>query len=276
MTKELSPLLVPRFVQLMRLQNYRPNTIRTYRACLLVYLAWLGQTHPRQATLETARAWLLSLFESGRSRSFVDQGISMLKFLYSKVYGLYPPEAFLIERPRREATLPHVLSRAQVLALADAVPNRRHRIAVLLMYAAGLRVSELIAADVGDVDLDRLTLHVRMGKGGKDRVTVLSDRLASDLAWLCHGRHPAAPLLPRQDGGRWSARSAQHVVERAARCVGVRASCHTLRHSFATHLLENGTDIRFIQDLLGHARIETTTRYTHLRNPAALRIQSPL
>lgn len=276
MPAELSPHLVERFCQLMKLRNYRPNTVRTYKNMLRVYLAWLGHTHPRDVGVDRLRAWLLSLREAGRSRAYVDQGHSMLRFLYSEVYPRFRADEFEIARPRRESTLPHVLSRPQVLALADAVHNRRHRAAVLLLYAAGLRVSELVNADVSDVDFDRLTLHVRMGKGGRDRYTVLSPALVGDLRWLCDGRGPREPLIPAQDGSRWSTRSAQHVVERAAKEIGVRASCHTLRHSFATHLLEGGTDIRFIQDLLGHARLETTTRYTHVRNPAALRIQSPL
>lgn len=273
---DLSPHLVPRFVQELRLRGYRANTIKTYRSVLLAWLRWLGPVHPRQASVEQVRAWLLHLLDTGRSRSYVDQAISSLKFLYVELYRLHAQADFAVQRPRREVTLPHVLSRSQVLALADAVPNRRHRLGVLLLYAAGLRVSELIGANVGDVDLERLTLHVRGGKGGKDRITVLSPRLGEDLAWICAGRPPAAPLLPSREGERLSARSMQHVVERAARAIGVRASCHTLRHSFATHLLEAGTDIRFIQDLLGHAKIETTTRYTHVRNPALMRIQSPL
>lgn len=275
-TGQLSPRLVPRFVQELRLRGYRATTIRTYRSALLAWLRWLGPVHPRDAGIERMKAWLLELFETGRSRSYVDQAISTLKFLYVELYRQYRPADFEVERPRREKTLPRVLSREQVLALADAVPNRRHRLGVLLLYAAGLRVSELVAANVGDVDLERLTLLVRSGKGAKGRVTVLSPRLAEDPAWACRDRPPRAPLIPARDGSRFSIRSVQHVVERAARQVGVDASCHTLRHSFATHLLENGTDIRFIQELLGHAKIETTTRYTHVRNPALMRIWSPL
>jgi site-specific recombinase XerD len=273
---ELSKELIPRFVQELRLRNYRPNTIRTYRSALLGYVRWLGPVHPREASLDQLRSYLLHLLESGRSRSMVDQVLSALKFLYIELYKRFQAQEFDVPRPRREFTLPKVLNREEVLALADAVPNRRHRLAVLLLYAAGLRVSELIAADVGDVDLTALTLHIRSGKGGKDRITVLSPRLLEDLVWVIGNRPPRAPLLPAQDGTRWSSRSAQHVVERAARQAGLQASCHTLRHSFATHLLEDGLDIRFIQDLLGHVKIETTVRYTHVRNPAALRIRSPL
>ncbi|MDP2315676.1 MAG: tyrosine-type recombinase/integrase [Pseudomonadota bacterium] len=272
----LSTDLYARFQQELQLRNYRPNTIRTYRSALQGYVRWLRPVHPREATLERLREYLLHLFETGRSRSTVDQVVSALKFLYIELYERYTAADFCVARPRRESTLPRVLNRWEVLALADAVPNRRHRLAVLLLYAAGLRVSELIAANVGDVDLDSLSLHVRSGKGARDRITVLSDRLREDLSWICSGRPNDTPLIPNRDGERWTTRSAQHVVERAAARTGVSASCHTLRHSFATHLLEDGTDIRFIQTLLGHAKIETTTRYTHVRNPAVLRIRSPL
>lgn len=268
--------LYTRYQQELRLRNYRPNTIRTYRSALQGYVRWLAPVHPRGATLEQVQGYLLHVLDAGRSRSMVDQVVSALKFLYIELYKRHAPADFCIARPRREFTLPRVLNREEVLALADAVPNRRHRLAVLLLYAAGLRVSELVAANVGDVDLEALSLHIRCGKGGRDRITVLSERLQEDLIWVSGSRPLHAPLLPNKDGERWSARSVQHVVERAAARIGVHASCHTLRHSFATHLLEDGTDIRFIQSLLGHAKIETTTRYTHVRNPAVLRIRSPL
>jgi integrase/recombinase XerD len=272
----LSSLLVPRFVEELQLRGYQRTTIRTYRSALKGWITWLSPRHPRSATPEVIRGYLLDLLHAGRSRSKVDQVISALKFLYIELYKQYSPADFEVERPRRLSTLPRVLSRPAVLALADAVPNRRHRLGVLLLYAAGLRVSELVAANVADVDLDRMMLTVRHGKGGHDRVTILSDRLREDLDWIRGDRPGGAPLIPAENGTRLSSRSIQHVVERAARTAGVQASCHTLRHSFATHLLEAGTDIRFIQDLLGHAKIETTTRYTHVRNPALMRIVSPL
>jgi site-specific recombinase XerD len=273
----LSTGLYTRFEQELRLRNYGPRTIKTYVSCVRTYAAWLAPRVPRDVGPDDIRAYLHHCFAQGKSRSLVDQIISALKFLYVDLYH-HAPAAFEIERPRREKALPKVLTREDVLRLADHVTNRRHRLAVLLMYAAGLRVSEVIAANVRDVDLAAMTITVRGGKGRKDRVTVLSPALADDLAWLVGARPGADPLVPNRAGARWTIRSLQHVVEHAADRAGLegRVSCHTLRHSFATHLLEGGTDIRFIQELLGHSRIETTTRYTHVRNPTLRRIRSPL
>ncbi len=275
----LSPCLLDRFRQEMRLRHYSPASVRVYTSAVRAYVRWLGPVHPRAAAVDQVRAFLVHLFDRGVSRSRVDQAISALKFLYIELYRLYGPADFDVPRPRREETLPKVLSRADVLRLAHAIPSPKYRLAILLMYAAGLRVAELAHVRVGDVDLERRTLHVRSGKGRKDRITVLSDRLLGPLSSVMAKRSARAPLIARdEDGGALSTRSFQHVVERAALETGLagRVSCHTLRHSFATHLLEGGTDIRFIQELLGHAKIETTTRYTHVRNPALVRIQSPL
>ena len=260
----------------MRIRGYSPRTIRVYRSALRGFATSFGPRPVREASAEDIRRYLLDCLDGGCSRSKLDQVISALRFLYIELYRTHTAETFLVPRPRRPATLPRVLSRQDVLALADAVGNRKHRLAVLLLYATGMRVSELVGANVEDVDFDGLTLMVRGGKGAKDRITVLSESLVDQLEWIVGKRPPRSPLIPSGDGSRWTARSLQHVVERASARTGIMASCHTLRHSFATHLLENGTDLRFIQELLGHVKIETTTRYTHVRNPAVRRIRSPL
>lgn len=272
----LAPDLFTRFEEELHSRGYLPNTVRTYRSALAGYVRWLGALLPEEAPVEKLREYLLHLQDQGRSRSMTDQVLSTLKFLHVEVLGRDIPADLMIRRPRRTAMLPHVLGRGEVLALADAVPNRRHRLAVLLLYAAGLRVSELVAANVGDVDVDALTLHVRSGRGGRERITVLSPRLEEDLRWICGLRGRDEPLVPNRNGRRWTTRGAQHVVERAAARIGVRATCQTLRHSFATHLLEEGTDIRLIQALLGHVKLETTTRYAPARGVAIPRIRSPL
>ena len=149
---------------------------------------------------------------------------------------------------------------------------------MLLLYATGLRIGELIALNVSDIDTEQLTVRVRQGKGRKDRLTILSPRLVPDLNRQIGSRSPEAPLFESQWGGRWAIRSAQNVVRRACREAGLkkRVTPHSFRHAFATHLLEAGTDIRVIQSLLGHHNIETTTRYTHVAGPSRLRIRSPL
>jgi integrase/recombinase XerD len=273
----LSPKLLERVQQEMRLRNYSFRTIKTYRNCLRVWLTWLSPQAPRDVSSEEMRGFLLQMIEAGKSRSLVDQHISALRFLYCELYG-WELERFDLVRPRRERSLPRVPTRDEVLRIADAIENRRHRLAILLLYAAGLRVSELVALDVGDVDLERLLLHIRGAKGRKDRISVLSERIVEELVWLRAEREPDAPLFVGRTRGRWSTRSVQHVVARAARLAGVggRITPHSLRHAFATHLLEGGTDLRHIQHLLGHASVQTTTRYTHMRDPRSSKLRSPL
>ncbi|MBM4367741.1 MAG: tyrosine-type recombinase/integrase [Deltaproteobacteria bacterium] len=263
----------------LALRHYSRHTARAYLSALRAWLAWIAPVFPREAGSESIRAFLVEMAEAGLSRARIDQAVSALRFLYVELYGRRDASAFDVPRPRRESTLPRVLSRPEILRLADACTNRKHRVVILLMYAAGLRVSEAAAIKIRDVDFERNTLFVRGGKGRKDRITVLSPVLGGDLTWLADGRPAQKALFAAENTGeQLSVRTLQHVVERAARRAGLegRVSCHTLRHSFATHLLESGVDIRFIQDLLGHARIETTSRYTHVRNPAAIRIMSPL
>jgi integrase/recombinase XerD len=273
----LSKSLLPRYKQEMRLRNYAPRTIKTYTCCLRQYVRWLAPIAPRDADPETPRAFLLHLLDLGASRTLIDQHVSALKLLYIEMYD-WDPQALRIPRPRRERSLPVVPTRQEVLRLTNAITNPKHRLAVLLLYATGIRISELIALDISDIDIKGLTVRVRQGKGRKDRLTILSPRLIPALRKQIASRPHTAPLLNSEWGGRWSVRSAQHVIRRACRDAGFnkRITAHSLRHGFATHLLEAGTDIRVIQSLLGHSRIETTTRYTHIAGPFRLKIQSPL
>lgn len=273
----LSAGLYERYAQEMTVRRYSPRTMKAYASCLRAYARFLHPRLPREGGPEDVRAFLLHSIEMGLSRAYVDQAISALRFLYVDLYGL-SKAGFDVPRPRREDYLPDVPTRVEVLKLADALSNRTHRLAVLLLYACGLRVSELVRANVGDVDVDRLIFRVRGGKGRKDRLTVLAASLVDEVRWICGGRDPAEPLILAAHGGRWTTRSCQRVVERAAMAAGLRGHVtpHSLRHGFATHLLEGGTDLRFIQGLLGHARIDTTTRYTRLRDPHSLLIRSPL
>jgi integrase/recombinase XerD len=273
----LSNQLFARFEQEMKLRNYARTTIKTYLCCLRAYVRWLHPTLPRDATNDQIHDFLLSLVSEGRSKAWIAQSISTLKFLYIELYNR-PAAAVRLRYPRRQSRLPYVPTRAEVLQIAGALTNRKHRLAVLLLYASGLRASELIALKVGDVNFEKKTLTVHAGKGGRDRVTLFSAELAEDLRRACDQRAARDPLFPSAAGGPWTTRSLQKVVRRAARRAGVshRITPHSLRHAFATHLLEGGTDLRFIQSLMGHASIETTTRYARVQDPGALGLSSPL
>ncbi len=274
----LSPHLLPRYQQELRLRGYARSTIKAYTSVIRSWVDWLRPVHPRDATDHDIKAYLYEGLELSRSRSWIDQSISALRFLYVELYKRSAAPFETVIRPRREQKLPDVPTRSQVLQLAETIDNRKHRLAILLMYGSGLRVSEAVALRIRDVCLDTLQLKIRASKGAKDRLTLLSPALLDDLTWLIGDRAADEALLTSQRGGALHKRSLQHVIARARKRTNlpIHVTCHSLRHAFATHLLENGTDLRVIQLLLGHRSIHTTTRYTHMRDPNRLMVRSPL
>ena len=215
--------------------------------------------------------------DNGSSRAAVDQAINALRFLYVEMYH----RDFVLKdvpRPKKERKLPVVLSHSEVLQIAQTIQNPKHRLMIELMYAAGLRVSEIVKLRVQDVNLEELTLFVRASKGKKDRLTVFSESLKDALRRQMDGKGARDLVFPGEHGGGLTPRTVQKVFNTALKASEVRknAFCHSLRHSFATHLLDVGVDIRYIQSLLGHARLQTTSIYTKVRNPNLLKIKSPL
>lgn len=274
---KLSPWLLTRVEQEMAVRGYADSTVRAYQSCLRGFMAWLGPVAPRDASAEQVRTYLLDMLEKDRSRAYVNQVVSALRLLYHELYG-WDEALFVVPRPRRGTFLPRVPSRDEVLAMAAATPNLKHRLAIQLLYASGVRVSELVDLRVADLDLRHLTVRVRCGKGRKERVTVLSARLVEPLRYMLGERAPDLPVFLSDAGGSLSPRSIQKVVKKAALRAEVpgKVTPHSLRHAFATHLLEGGTDIVVIQALLGHVHLKTTMRYIHLRDPARIRVSSPL
>jgi site-specific recombinase XerD len=263
--------------QELRLRGYSARTRKAYLQHLRQYLDYAHQSAslpPAQAI----RAYLLSRIRGGISRANHDQAISAIQFLYRHVLG--QPQAVVdVPRPRREQRLPAVLGRDELRSLFAAVGNPKHRALLLLTYSSGCRVSEVVRLRPEDLDLERRLIHIRGGKGSKDRYTLLSDIA---LAAIEHYRETADPspwLFPSTRPDRHlSQRSVQHIVERAKARAGIKkhVTVHTLRHCFATHLLEAGTDLRLIQELLGHASPRTTAIYTHVSQHELRRIRSPL
>lgn len=261
----------------MYCRGYAPRTIQTYRSCLRTYVRWLSPASPREVSPAVPQRYLQSLINAGAGRSYVDQQISALKILYVGLWG-WSDASLALSRPRRERQMLVVPSRANVLKMAAALENRKHRLAILLLYASGVRVSELVGLNVADVDLEQLSIWVRPRHASAGRQTIFSAQLVSALCDQLGDRPGDAPLFCSAQGGRWSIRSVQHVVSRARRLAGVtsRVTAHSLRHAFAAHLLEAGTDLRVIQSLLGHRSILTTTRYTRVSRPSGGHILSPL
>ncbi len=185
---------------------------------------------------------------------------------------------YQLERPLKEQKLPTVLSVEEVQAMIKATTNLKHKTLIMVCYSAGLRLSELINLRLADVDSDRMQISVKGGKGKKDRYTLLSEKLLPLLREYFKAYRPKEYLFEGSDGGQYGERSLQNVVQSALQNANVKkhASVHTLRHSFATHLLEAGTDLRYIQSLLGHGSSKTTEIYTHVTSKALSGIRSPL
>ncbi len=264
----------------MVLAGFSPRTRKVYLGYARRFARWIG-TPLQEAGLEEVRRYLVHLVEErGVSRSAHSQAVSALRFLFEKV--LRRPQVIRdIPRPKKQASLPAVLSRQEVDALLKAVRHPSSRALLMVLYSSGLRVSEAVRLRLEDVDRDRGLLRVRAGKGKKDRYTLLSRRAleAVERHLLFRDQTGEPWIFPGERKGRHiSARSVQKMVARARVRAGLRKKVtpHTLRHSFATHLLESGTDLRYIQELLGHASSRTTEIYTHVSNRDLSRIRNPL
>jgi site-specific recombinase XerD len=234
---------------------------------------------PDQLSQREVEAYLVHLAEERKlawnTRSLITNG---LRFFYHTTLGRKQME-FAIPRAKAPAKLPEILSREEVARILSQPRNLKHRVLLMTAYAAGLRVSELVRLRVTDLDSDRMTIRVEQGKGSRDRYTLLSRRLLEELRAYWRSAQPQPWLFPSQRGGHpVSISCAQRIWGQAKREAGVhkRGGIHALRHAFATHLLEAGTDLHTIQRLLGHRHLGTTMRYFHLAQKTLAEQPSPL
>lgn len=273
--------ILERVRRALTLQGYSPRTRKVYLGQIRRFFDWCGdgaRAAPDDIA-ERGRAYILELIERrGISKSYQNQVVSALRFLCESVLGR-PALALRIPRPRKESRLPTVLSRREIARLIDRARNPKHRALLVLLYSAGLRVGEVVRLRPEDLDADRGLLRVRGGKGDKDRYTLLAHR-AMETVGVYRAAYPDDRwLFPGGKPGRHlTTRSVQRVVQRAARAAGIEknVTCHTLRHSFATHLLEAGTNLRIIQELLGHQSARTTQIYTRVTTTELAAVRSPL
>lgn len=251
----------------MRLRGYSPRTIKSYVNLAAVYARHVGKS-PELTGCEDVRAFMVYLLEQrGSSASHLGQAFSALKLLFVQVLGRADC-GDKIPRPRRAKTLPAVMSVQEVERLLGSLANIKHRTMLQVLYSTGLRVSELTGLRIGDIDSGRNTITVRHGKGAKDRQVPLSPTLLQLLREYWKLYRPVEFLFENsRNHAQMSARTVQEVFVQAKAASGIKKkiSAHTLRHSCATHLLEAGTDLLTIRNLLGHSNITTTTVYLHLQ-----------
>ena len=267
------------FEQELRIRNYSPKTIKSYTSSLRTFVHFVAPKNVRDFSNQDIRSQLSRMLETGHwSAPSISQLINALRFLYVELYHR-PLEMGEIPRPKKEKKLPLVLSQEEVLNVFDSVDNLKHKTLLMLIYSAGLRVGESVRLELRDIDPGRKLIHLRGAKGKKDRYTLLSDMMIKQLEEYQKVYHPEGFLFRGAEGkSHLSERSAEKVFEQALSRAGIckPATIHTLRHSFATHLLEAGTDLRFIQELLGHSSSKTTEIYTHVSKKSLGNIQNPL
>ena len=267
-------LLRRRMIEDMTVRNLSPATQRSYLHAVAKFSRYFSRS-PDRLGLEDVRAFQVHLVSTGISWPALNQTVCALRFFYGVTlgHGEIPERIPYAREPRK---LPVVLNADEVVRFLEAVPSLKTRAALTTAYAAGLRASEAVGVRVADIDSGRMVIRIEHGKGGKDRTVMLSAqllgilrtywRLARPQHWLFPGRNETKPIDLHA-----ACRSA-----RAAAGLAKRVTVHTLRHSFATHLLEGGTDIRIIQVLLGHANLSSTARYTRVSNGLIRRTESPL
>lgn len=263
----------------LRLRNYSPKTIKAYRSSIRTFVRYVAPRHPRALSDADLRQYLLYLIEQRKvEAATVNQVINALRFLYEELYKR-PIQVGELPRPKRERKLPVTLSAEEILLLFDRIQNLKHKTILMLIYSAGLRVGEAVRVKIADIDGHRRLIHLKGGKGKKDRYTVLGDSMLKQLRVYYQQYQPREYLFEGGNGRDHIAeRSVQNVFQRAVRAAAIRkpVSVHSLRHAFATHLLEAGTDLRSIQELLGHSNIKTTEIYTHVSKRRLEKIISPL
>ena len=265
-------------VRKLQLKSYSPNTINSYKSAFSLFLDHYYPRSPEGITKKEIEDYLLFLAKNKKySEAALHTMVNALKFYYEQVLN-QPREVYDMQRPKKPIKNPTVFSENEVKKIIDAINNIKHKVMLMIGYAAGLRVSEIVALKIADIDSERMVLQIRSAKGKKDRQAILSPVLLQVLRDYYKKYTPKLYLFEGQTGGIYSVRSLNLIIHQAKLRAGItkKGSMHALRHSFATHLLEGGTDLSMIQNLLGHNDIKTTLRYTHVSKTSIQKVISPL
>ncbi len=259
----------------LKLRNFSPRTIKAYLFYNQKLLAHCNKA-PEQVTEDDVKAYLAYMMADRKSAPSSTSLIrAALKFHYDDVLK---KGVVSFKPPKAEKKLPSVLTKEEVKKLIDAAQTKKSKLILEVLYSSGLRLSECLNMKVNDLEIKEKIGWVRHGKGGKDRPIILAEHLIDDLEQYLSKKGPEDYLFTNKAGKQLSARNIQKIVKAAARRAGIskKVSPHTLRHSFATHLLDSGTDLRRIQELLGHSSIQTTQIYTKVSTEQLKKVKSPL
>jgi len=275
---EVNKSAFTQYVEQLKLKAYSPNTIRTYSNEFAQFLVTLKKHAVKELTPVRLRSYFSYCLEHDKIKEAqLHSRINAIKFYFEQV--LHREKLFFdIPRPKKPFLLPKVLSLKEVQKLIEVTENPKHKLLILVGYGMGLRVSEVINLKIANIDSSRMQVHIEGAKGKKDRYVNLPVSLLAPLRAYYREYKPSDYLFQGQDGGPYSVRSAQLAFKQS--CVKAKIkkelSFHSLRHSYATHLMDFGTDIRFIQELLGHQSVKSTQIYTHVSTESRLKVVSPL
>jgi len=265
-------------VELLKLKGYSSNTIKTYQNEFAQFLIALKNNPVNNCDSQKVRSYMLYCKEHlNLSENTLHSRINALKFYFEQVLGR-EKLFFNIPRPKKHLILPKTIHQKDIKKMFTITTNLKHNTILKLCYGMGLRLSEIINLKVSDIDSRNMQVFIEKSKGKKDRYVNLPQSILDQLRMYYKVYRPKKFLFEGQDGGQYSARSVQKVFKNALQKAGInkQVGIHSLRHSYATHLLEQGTDIRFIQELLGHNNIKTTLIYTDVTDNSIRNVRSPL
>jgi len=267
-----------KMVELLKLKGYSKSTIKTYRSEFAQFLIALKNNPVNTCDAQKVRSYMLYCSENLKlSENTLHSRLNALKFYFEQV--LHREKYFVdIPRPKKHLKLPKTIHQNDIKKMLDVTTNLKHNTMLKLCYGMGLRLSEIINIKIKDIDSQNMQVFIERAKGKKDRYVNLPQSILEQLRMYYKEYRPKKYLFEGQGGGQYNKRSLQNVFKNALSKAGINkdVGIHSLRHSYATHLLENGTDIRFIQELLGHNSIKTTLIYTNVTNDSIRKIRSPL
>lgn len=270
--------IIKKYKDLLIQKRYSENTIKTYCGYFQDFCNYFKNVNLVEITTDNINNYILHLIKSKNiSISQQNQRINAIKFYYEKVLNRQK-QFYNLHRPKKEHKLPKVLSKNEVKKILDSSKNIKHKSILMLIYSAGLRRSELLNICISDIDSERMVINIRGAKGKKDRISLLSINMLILLRKYYKEFKPVNYLFEGPDNSKYSSTSVSNILKKAAEKAGInkKVTPHMLRHSFATHLLEQGTDLRYIQELLGHSSSKTTEIYTHVSKRAIDKIKNPI